>query len=82
MTLSYGLSLNAFLVMSVQFQGLLANSIISVERVEQYMHIPSEAPEVKEENRPARTWPTVGKVEICNLKVSNDNDVPQKKCKL
>ncbi|KAB2616742.1 ABC transporter C family member 10-like [Pyrus ussuriensis x Pyrus communis] len=76
MTLSYGLPLNAFLVMSVQFQGLLANSIISVEMVEQYMHIPSEAPEVKEENRPARTWPTVGKVEICNLKLRYTPDSP------
>ncbi|XP_062027591.1 ABC transporter C family member 10-like [Rosa rugosa] len=69
MTLSYGLSLNVFLVISVQFQCMLANSIISVERVEQYMHIPSEAEEVIEENRPAHNWPIVGKVEIHDLKV-------------
>ena len=70
MTLSYGLSLNVFLVISVKFQCMLANSIISVERVEQYMHIPSEAPEVIENNRPMDNWPTVGKVEILDLKVS------------
>lgn len=70
MALSYGLSLNLFLVISVQFQCMLANTIISVERVEQYMHIPSEASEVIEGNRPSQNWPTLGKVEICNLKVS------------
>ncbi|KAK9927056.1 hypothetical protein M0R45_024259 [Rubus argutus] len=69
MTLAYGLSLNVFLVFSVRFQCMLANSIISVERVEQYMHIPSEAAEVVEENRPAHNWPNVGKVEIHDLKV-------------
>ncbi|PSS09355.1 ABC transporter C family member 10 like [Actinidia chinensis var. chinensis] len=69
MALSYGLSLNLFLVFSVQSQCQLSNLIISVERLEQYMHIPSEAPEIVENNRPALNWPDVGKVEIHNLKV-------------
>ena len=70
MALSYGLSLNLFLVISVQYQCMLANTIVSVERVEQYMHIPSEASEVIEGNRPPHNWPTFGKVEIRDLKVS------------
>ncbi|GFZ01477.1 multidrug resistance-associated protein 14 [Actinidia rufa] len=69
MALSYGLSLNLFLVFSVQSQCQLSNLIISVERLEQYMHIPSEAPEIVQNNRPALNWPDVGKVEIHNLKV-------------
>ncbi|KAF5947203.1 hypothetical protein HYC85_013160 [Camellia sinensis] len=48
MALSYGLSLNIYLVSAVQCQCILANLIISVERLEQYMHIPSEAPEIIE----------------------------------
>nr|XP_011463945.1 PREDICTED: ABC transporter C family member 10-like isoform X2 [Fragaria vesca subsp. vesca] len=76
MTLSYGLSLNVFLVISVQFQCMLENSIISVERVEQYMHIPSEAPEVIEENRPPHNWPIIGKVEIYDLKVRYRPNAP------
>ncbi|XP_065858707.1 ABC transporter C family member 10-like isoform X2 [Euphorbia lathyris] len=48
MELSYGLSLNMFLVYSIQFQCLLSNLIVSVERMEQYLLIPSEAPEVIE----------------------------------
>jgi hypothetical protein len=70
MALSYGLSLNVFLIISVQYQCFRAESIISVERLEQYMHLPSEAPEIIESNRPQSNWPTVGKVEIRNLKVN------------
>jgi hypothetical protein len=70
MALSYGLSLNVFLIISVQYQCFRAESIISVERLEQYMHLPSEAPEIIESSRPRSNWPTVGKVEIRNLKVN------------
>lgn len=70
MALSYGLSLNINMVYSVELQCTLANYIISVERLEQYMHVPSEAPEVIIENRPPKNWPLVGKVEICNLQVT------------
>ncbi|CAM8905998.1 unnamed protein product [Rhodiola kirilowii] len=76
MALSYGLSLNMSLVMSIQNQCTLANYIISVERLNQYMHVPSEAPEVIEENRPPQNWPTVGKVEIHDLKVRYRADTP------
>ncbi|GMN31752.1 hypothetical protein TIFTF001_003380 [Ficus carica] len=76
MALSYGLSLNLFLVVCVQFQCMLANSIVSVERVEQYMHIPSEASEVIQGNIPAQNWPTLGKVEINNLKVRYRPNAP------
>uniref|UniRef100_A0A453QRT9 ABC transporter C family member 13 n=1 Tax=Aegilops tauschii subsp. strangulata TaxID=200361 RepID=A0A453QRT9_AEGTS len=69
MALSYGLSLNNSFVSSIQKQCDLANKIISVERVNQYMDIPSEAAEVIEENRPAPDWPQVGSVELNDLKV-------------
>ncbi|PSS04228.1 ABC transporter C family member 10 like [Actinidia chinensis var. chinensis] len=76
MALSYGLSLNVYLVSSVQSQCMLANLIISVERLEQYMHIPSEAPEIIKCNRPALNWPSIGKVEICDLKVRYRPNAP------
>ncbi|MGV7953755.1 hypothetical protein PJO47_29260, partial [Mycobacterium kansasii] len=47
------------------------NYIISVERLHQYMHIPSEAPEIIEGNRPTPDWPAVGKVELQDLKVNS-----------
>lgn len=69
MALSYGLSLSASLVFSIQNQCTLANHIISVERLNQYMHIQSEAEDIIEGNRPPLSWPVAGKVEINNLKV-------------
>ncbi|CAK7324074.1 unnamed protein product [Dovyalis caffra] len=47
----------------------LANYIISVERLNQYTHVPSEAPEVIEDSRPPSNWPLVGKVDICDLQL-------------
>ena len=70
MALSYGLSVNVFLVFSVQSQCLLANMIVSVERLEQFMNLPSEAPAIIESNQPPLSWPAIGEVEIYDLKVN------------
>ncbi|XP_019177935.1 PREDICTED: ABC transporter C family member 10 isoform X2 [Ipomoea nil] len=76
MALSYGLSLNMSLVFSIQNQCTIANYIISVERLNQYMHVPSEAPEIIEKNRPPVNWPTRGKVEIEDLQIRYREDTP------
>eukprot|EP00253_Pinus_taeda_P029344 PITA_29344 len=69
MALFYGLSLNTSLVKSIQNQCTLANYIVSVERIKQYMHIPSEAPVVIEDHRPPDNWPSHGKVELQDFKI-------------
>ncbi|KAL5195277.1 ABC transporter C family member 10 [Glycine soja] len=76
MALSYGLSLNMSLVFSIQNQCNIANYIISVERLNQYMHIPSEAPEVIEGNRPPGNWPAAGRVQINELQIRYRPDAP------
>ncbi|CAL4907226.1 unnamed protein product [Urochloa decumbens] len=76
MALSYGLSLNVSFVNSIQRQCSLANQIISVERVNQYMDIQSEAAEVIEENQPVPDWPQVGRVELKDLKIRYRQDSP------
>ncbi|KAI3501347.1 hypothetical protein L1887_29213 [Cichorium endivia] len=76
MALSYGLSLNVSLVASVQFQCQLSNMIVSVERLEQYMHITSEAPEIIESNRPLTNWPSSGRIDIQNLKIRYQPNSP------
>ncbi|XP_051138124.1 ABC transporter C family member 10 [Andrographis paniculata] len=80
MALSYGLSLNMSLVFSINNQCMLANYIISVERLDQYMHIESEAPEVIEESRPPANWPSEGRVEIKNLEIRYRPDAPLVLC--
>lgn len=70
MALSYGLPLNAVLSYCIQSICVLANCIISVERIKQYTHIHSEAPEVIEGNQLESSWPSVGRVDISDLKVT------------
>ncbi|CAM0913033.1 unnamed protein product [Alopecurus aequalis] len=76
MALSYGLSLNMSFVSSIRKQCNFANQIISVERVNQYMDIKSEAPEFITENRPAPDWPHTGSVELRDLKIRYRKDAP------
>ncbi|KAK2664213.1 hypothetical protein Ddye_002787 [Dipteronia dyeriana] len=76
MALSYGLSLNIFLISAIQLHCSAANYIVSVERLEQYMHIPNEAKTITEGRQPADNWPATGKVEINNLKVRYRPDAP------
>ncbi|MED6196885.1 Multidrug resistance-associated protein 7 [Stylosanthes scabra] len=76
MALSYGLSLNISLVFSIQNQCNIENYIISVERLNQYMHVSSEAPEIIEGNRPPTNWPLEGKVEIRDLQIRYRPDSP------
>ncbi|KAK7380439.1 hypothetical protein VNO78_32950 [Psophocarpus tetragonolobus] len=61
--------LNGQLVFSIQCQCNLANYLISVERLNQYMHVPSEAQEIIEGNRPPSNWPVSCKVELHNLQI-------------
>lgn len=69
MALSYGLALNMAMVFAIQNQCTLANHIVSVERLSQYMDIESEAPEFIKNSHPPLNWPSVGKVDILNLQV-------------
>ncbi|KAK1285949.1 ABC transporter C family member 10 [Acorus calamus] len=76
MALSYGLSLNQTFIYTIRNQTILSNYIISVERLIQYMYIPSEAPEVIEGNRPTPNWPAVGRVEFQDLKIRYRPETP------
>ncbi|CAL5409212.1 unnamed protein product [Camellia sinensis] len=49
---------------------------LSYERLEQYMHIHSEAHEIIQDNRPALNWPEIGRVEIHDLKVRYRPNAP------
>ncbi|XP_059433997.1 ABC transporter C family member 10-like [Corylus avellana] len=80
MSLSYGLSLSNNLVRAIQMHCSIANDIISVERLYQYMHIPSEAPQVIEGSRPMTYWPAVGKVKIQDLQVRYRPNAPLVLC--
>ncbi|GMY30469.1 abc transporter c family member 10 [Fagus crenata] len=76
MALSYGLSINVHVVYAIENWCMLENLITSVERLEQYMHIPSEAAEVIESHQPMQNWPVVGEVKIYDLKIRYRPNAP------
>ncbi|KAL7589661.1 hypothetical protein Lser_V15G39351 [Lactuca serriola] len=46
----------------------LANYVILVERIKQFMNIPSELPAIVEDNRPPSSWPSMGRIQFQDLK--------------
>ncbi|XWS11330.1 hypothetical protein CRYUN_Cryun38cG0074500 [Craigia yunnanensis] len=69
LAVTYGLDLNALQTWIVLNISSMENKIISVERMLQYSRIPSEPALVIETNRPERSWPFHGEINILNLQV-------------
>ncbi|XP_058074504.1 ABC transporter C family member 3-like [Magnolia sinica] len=69
LAVTYGLNLNTFATWVIWNVCNLETKIISVERIFQYMSIPSEPPLVIETNRPDPNWPMKGEVDIRDLQV-------------
>ncbi|KAJ9182559.1 hypothetical protein P3X46_006542 [Hevea brasiliensis] len=69
LAVTYGLNLNMLQAWVIWNICNMENKIISVERIIQYMSIPSEPPLVIDENRPDYFWPSHGEVDIGNLQV-------------
>ncbi|KAJ9543436.1 hypothetical protein OSB04_023143 [Centaurea solstitialis] len=76
LAVTYGLQLNARLSRWILSFCKLENKIISIERIHQYCHIPSEAPPIIEDSRPPPSWPEEGKIEIIDLKVRYKESLP------
>ncbi|CAK9165293.1 unnamed protein product [Ilex paraguariensis] len=69
LSLSYALALTGAQVFLTRWYSSLSNYIISVERIKQFMHITPEPPAIVEENRPPSSWPSMGSIELQDLKV-------------
>ncbi|XP_024968752.1 ABC transporter C family member 5-like [Cynara cardunculus var. scolymus] len=76
LAVTYGLQLNARLSRWILSFCKLENKIISIERIHQYCHIPSEAPPIIEACRPPPLWPEEGNIEIIDLKVRYKENLP------
>lgn len=71
LAVTYGLNMNNRLSRWILSFCKLENKIISIERIHQYCHIPSEAPTAIEDSRPPSSWPENGTIELIDLKVCN-----------
>ncbi|KAF3972445.1 hypothetical protein CMV_004044 [Castanea mollissima] len=69
LSLSYALSLTGTQIFLTRWYSSLSNYIISVERIKQFMHIPSEPPAIVEDMRPLSSWPSKGRIELQALKI-------------
>ncbi|XP_043705213.1 ABC transporter C family member 8-like [Telopea speciosissima] len=69
LSLSYALSLTNSQVLMSRWYCSLANYIVSVERIKQFMHIPSEPPAIVDDKRPPSSWPSRGRIDLVDLKI-------------
>ncbi|VAH20552.1 unnamed protein product [Triticum turgidum subsp. durum] len=76
LAVTYGLSLNMLIGWAIMVLCALENRMISVERILQYMTIPSEPPLTISESRPDCHWPTKGEIELRNLHVKYAPHLP------
>ncbi|KAH6765373.1 multidrug resistance-associated protein 5 [Perilla frutescens var. hirtella] len=76
LAVTYGLNMNNRLSRWILSFCKLENKIISIERIHQYCHIPSEAPPVIEDSRPPSSWPENGRIELIDLKVRYKESLP------
>ncbi|WOG84635.1 hypothetical protein DCAR_0103819 [Daucus carota subsp. sativus] len=76
LVVTYGLTLNGSLSGVIWCLCHWETKMISVERIIQYMTIPSEAPLIIQENRPDNSWPSRGEIDIHNLHVQYAPHLP------
>ncbi|XP_026449117.1 ABC transporter C family member 8-like isoform X2 [Papaver somniferum] len=69
LSLSYALALTGTQVFLARWYCNFSNYIISVERIKQFMHIPSEPPAIVDDQRPPPSWPSNGRIDLENLKI-------------
>ncbi|KAF8082272.1 hypothetical protein N665_0839s0012 [Sinapis alba] len=76
LSLSYALTLTQTQVFLTRWYCTLSNSIISVERIKQYMSISEEPPAVVDGRRPPTSWPSNGTIHLQELKIRYRPNAP------
>ncbi|KAF5176353.1 Multidrug resistance abc transporter atp-binding and permease protein [Thalictrum thalictroides] len=76
LSLSYGLSLNSVIYSAIYMSCFVENRMVSVERIKQFINIPSEAPWQIKGCLPSPEWPTHGDVHINDLRVRYRPNTP------
>ncbi|CAJ1950987.1 unnamed protein product [Sphenostylis stenocarpa] len=69
LSLSYAFSMTATVVYLTRMFCNLANYVISVERIKQFIHIPAEPSAIVEDNRPPPSWPSKGRIDLQSLEI-------------
>ncbi|XP_003391839.2 PREDICTED: canalicular multispecific organic anion transporter 2-like [Amphimedon queenslandica] len=64
MSLSQAFTVTLFLSMTVRTSSDLENSLVSIERIKEYLDLPNEAPEIIHDNRLDPKWPEDGSIKF------------------
>ncbi|KAI5460520.1 multidrug resistance-associated protein 1 [Mariannaea sp. PMI_226] len=64
--ITYALQITQSFSSLVRATGEVATNIVSAERILEYTHLPSEAPDIIPNHRPAISWPSEGSVAFVN----------------
>lgn len=76
LALSYGLPLNVLLYYVIYLACNLENKMVSVERIKQFISIPSEAAWTKPDSQPPSNWPHHGDIEVEDIQVKYRDSTP------
>ncbi|KAK9101118.1 hypothetical protein Scep_024548 [Stephania cephalantha] len=76
LSLSYALALTSTQVFLTRWYCNLANYIISVERIKQFMHLQQEPPAIVDDKRPPPAWPSKGRIDLQDLKIKYRPNAP------
>ena len=69
LSLSYALTLTQAHIFWTRWYCNLLNYVISVERIKQFIHLPSEPPAIVKDQRPPSSWPSKGRIDLQALEV-------------
>ncbi|CAN6663394.1 ATP-dependent bile acid permease [Trichomonascus vanleenenianus] len=76
LSLSYALMFNEVVLWAVRLYAELEMNMNSVERVQEYLDLDSEAPAVIEDSRPPANWPSKGEIVFENLSLRYAPELP------
>ncbi|BAT98413.1 hypothetical protein VIGAN_09206600 [Vigna angularis var. angularis] len=76
LSLSYALSLTSSYRFWTRMHCNFLNYLISVERVKQFIHLPSEPPAIVKDHQPPSSWPSKGRIDLQPLEIRYRPNAP------
>ncbi|XP_047182853.1 ABC transporter C family member 8-like [Vigna umbellata] len=76
LSLSYALSLTYSHIFWTRMYCNLLNYLISVERIKQFIHLPSEPPAILKDHQPPSSWPSKGRIDLQALEIRYRPNAP------
>ncbi|OMH80271.1 Metal resistance protein YCF1 [Zancudomyces culisetae] len=76
--MTYALNVTQSLNWCIRMYCKVETDIVSLERIDEYSHLPSEAPYVIDDARPDPEWPTQGKIEFVDYSLKYRAELPDR----